>query len=83
MAEEVEVTAPVDAEEVDSAIGNPFAAREGKTLTWRNVQMSVALKAAAASKKKDDDAEPGDKVILRDVWGEVPAKATTAIMGPR
>jgi ABC-type multidrug transport system ATPase subunit len=52
-----------------SSVGadDPFYPREGKHLTWKNVNMTV-LK--------------GEKAILQDVWGEVPAKQTTAIMGP-
>jgi ABC-type multidrug transport system ATPase subunit len=50
---------------------DPFAAREGKTLVWRNVDM----KLAASSKEKE-------RIILDKVWGEVPVKETTAIMGP-
>lgn len=50
---------------------DPFAPREGKTLTWQNVNMVLA-------------GEKGDKdrKLLDTVWGEVPAKQTTAIMGP-
>lgn len=51
---------------------DPFARREGKTLTWKNVNMTLA------GKKKD---EP-DRKLLENVWGEVPEKDTTAIMGP-
>lgn len=53
---------------------DPFAVREGKTLTWRNVNMTVY-------KKKN---KPHSKIlkILDSVWGEVPSKFTTAIMGP-
>ncbi|GKZ00466.1 hypothetical protein MPSEU_000999100 [Mayamaea pseudoterrestris] len=50
---------------------DPFAPREGKTLVWRNVNM----KLAASGKEKE-------RVLLDNVWGEVPAKETTAIMGP-
>lgn len=49
---------------------DPFAEREGKTLTWRNVNMTV-------EKKKNESMN-----ILTNVWGEVPSKQTTAIMGP-
>ena len=51
---------------------DPFASREGKALLWRDVNMTLE------SKKKDD---PPVK-ILDNVWGEVPARMTTAIMGP-
>jgi ABC-type multidrug transport system fused ATPase/permease subunit len=50
---------------------DPFAPREGKTLVWRNVNM----KLAASDKKKE-------RLLLDNVWGEVPARETTAIMGP-
>lgn len=53
--------------------GDPFAEREGKTLTWTNVNMLLA------PKKKDEK----ERKLLSNVWGEVPAKQTTAIMGPR
>lgn len=51
---------------------DPFAEREGKTLTWSNVNMTLASKDGKADRK-----------LLDGVWGEVPAKQTTAIMGPR
>jgi len=50
---------------------DPFYPRTGKTLTWNNVNMTVLGKGKAENKS-----------ILSDVWGEVPAKQTTAIMGP-
>eukprot|EP00557_Chaetoceros_sp_GSL56_P014797 CAMPEP_0176487054 /NCGR_PEP_ID=MMETSP0200_2-20121128/5910_1 /TAXON_ID=947934 /ORGANISM="Chaetoceros sp., Strain GSL56" /LENGTH=590 /DNA_ID=CAMNT_0017883823 /DNA_START=63 /DNA_END=1832 /DNA_ORIENTATION=+ len=54
-----------------SSVGadDPFYPREGKTLTWSGVNMSVT--------KKD-----GVRELLRNVWGEVPGKEITAIMGP-
>lgn len=51
---------------------DPFAAREGKTLLWRNINMTL--------KGSGKNAE--DRALLRDVWGEVPEQQTTAIMGP-
>jgi ABC-type multidrug transport system ATPase subunit len=56
-----------------SAVGadDPFYPREGKTLTWSNVNMKVA------GKKGNDGRE-----LLKGVWGEVPQKEITAIMGP-
>ena len=75
----VEETYPEDIEEqrhssnVDlelPARADPFAEREGKTLTWRNVNMTV--------EKKNEKSMN----ILTNVWGEVPSKQTTAIMGP-
>jgi ABC-type glutathione transport system ATPase component len=50
---------------------DPFHPREGKTLSWTNVNMTLR-----GNKKK------GDKKILNDVWGEVPKREITAIMGP-
>eukprot|EP01083_Nonionella_stella_P295596 1004584_1 len=50
---------------------DPFFPREGKTLTWSKVNMSVT-----GTKKN-----PG-KDLLQDVWGECPKKEITAIMGP-
>mmetsp|Transcript_49349 Transcript_49349/g.119684 ORF Transcript_49349/g.119684 Transcript_49349/m.119684 type:complete len:738 (+) Transcript_49349:311-2524(+) len=51
---------------------DPFAEREGKTLLWRDVNMTL--------KGKGKEAE--DRPLLKDVWGEVPEQQTTAIMGP-
>lgn len=51
---------------------NPFAEREGKDLTWSNVNMKLEPKG------KDKEG----KDILSQVWGEVPKKDITAIMGP-
>eukprot|EP00592_Proboscia_alata_P011971 CAMPEP_0194383636 /NCGR_PEP_ID=MMETSP0174-20130528/68548_1 /TAXON_ID=216777 /ORGANISM="Proboscia alata, Strain PI-D3" /LENGTH=577 /DNA_ID=CAMNT_0039170025 /DNA_START=55 /DNA_END=1785 /DNA_ORIENTATION=+ len=50
---------------------DPFAERESKPLTWTNVKMTVS-----ASKNNPE------RVILSDVYGEVPPKQVTAIMGP-
>ncbi|CAB9512460.1 Putative white-brown complex homolog protein 30 [Seminavis robusta] len=50
---------------------DPFAPREGKTLVWRDVNMTLAAKGS----------DP-DRKLLDTVWGEVPKKMTTAIMGP-
>jgi len=49
---------------------DPFTAREGKTLSWRNVNMNLM--------KKGED----DRKLLSKVWGEVPEGDVTAIMGP-
>jgi len=54
-----------------AASDDPFAPREGKTLLWRNVNMTL----------KGKNGEP-DRKLLDNVWGEVPEKQTTAIMGP-
>jgi ABC-type lipoprotein export system ATPase subunit len=53
---------------------DPFAEREGKTLTWRNINMTLA-------EGRDAEKNPS-KQLLTDVWGEVPQKEITAIMGP-
>jgi hypothetical protein len=62
--EHVEVALP-------STKTDPFAKREGKTLTWTNVNMTLAGKGGKP-----------DLQLLKDVWGEVPMTKTTAIMGP-
>jgi hypothetical protein len=49
---------------------DPFAPREGKALVWKNVNMTLAG-------TKDEPT----RELLKDVWGEVPSKETTAIMG--
>lgn len=72
------VTSPVsELKEVELALPStrtdPFAKREGKTLTWTNVNMTLTAKGG-----KD---EP-DRQLLKNVWGEVPMTKTTAIMGP-
>jgi len=58
---------------------DPFAIRKGKTLVWSNVNMTLSSTGADCYGRKSD--EP-DRKILDDVWGEVPSKETTAIMGP-
>lgn len=50
---------------------DPFLPREGKELLWTNMNMSLA------GKKGEED-----KVLLSNLWGEVPKKEITAIMGP-
>jgi len=49
---------------------DPFAAREGKTLTWQNINMTL-------NKKGEEERK-----LLSNVWGEVPKKEITAVMGP-
>jgi ABC-type multidrug transport system ATPase subunit len=53
---------------------DPFAEREGKALTWRSVNMTLA---AGRNSKKNPMRQ-----LLTDVWGQVPQKEITAIMGP-
>ncbi|KAL7545612.1 hypothetical protein ACHAWF_008965 [Thalassiosira exigua] len=48
---------------------NPFAMREGNALIWRNVDMTLNNKS-------------GERMLLNNVWGEVPPGEITAIMGP-
>jgi len=48
---------------------NPFANRVGKTLSWSGVNMTLKTKG-------------GERKLLDGVWGEVPNKEITAIMGP-
>ncbi|CAB9512480.1 Putative white-brown complex homolog protein 30 [Seminavis robusta] len=50
---------------------NPFAPRPGKTLLWTNVNMTMSSYGGG-----------GERKILDNVWGEVPRKEITAIMGP-
>lgn len=57
---------------------NPFTPRKGRTLQWRNVQMTVDEKAS----KGDDKTETEKRIILDNVWGQVPAGETTAVLGP-
>jgi hypothetical protein len=49
-------------------VADPFQKRAGKTLLWTNVNMTLQSKT-------------GDRKLLENVWGEVPAGETTAIMG--
>lgn len=51
-------------------VADPFATREGKTLRWRNVNMTLNGKKGKT------------RNLLSGVWGEVPKKDVTAIMGP-
>ena len=51
-----------------SAHDDPFAPREGKTLVWRDVNMTLAGKG-----------EEPDRKLLTEVWGEVPKQETTAV----
>ena len=78
---------------------DPFASREGKTLDWKNVNMTLVCSSVLyyrwkvwnhgitqntwsflllqAGKKGEESRK-----LLDNVWGEVPARETTAIMGP-
>jgi ABC-type multidrug transport system ATPase subunit len=49
---------------------DPFLLREGRDLVWSNVNVTVTGKKIL------------DRKILHNVWGEVPQRQTTAIMGP-
>ena len=49
---------------------DPFAPRNGKTLAWQHVNMTLA------GNKKNEPRK-----LLDNVWGEVPKQKTTAIMG--
>ncbi|CAJ1939321.1 unnamed protein product [Cylindrotheca closterium] len=55
-----------------SRLDDPFKPRVGRHLVWKDVQMTL-------KKKKGDEPQ---KVILNNVWGEVPKGQVTAIMGP-
>jgi len=65
-----------------------FQPREGRDLIWKDLSVTLSATAAATKNKnkKSDDAAAStkdvDKKILDSVWGEVPAKQVTAIMGP-
>eukprot|EP00970_Alexandrium_tamarense_P005235 scaffold847_cov199-Alexandrium_tamarense.AAC.4 len=48
---------------------NPFAQREGNSLVWNDVSMSLTTKQC-------------ERKILNSVWGDVPSGEITAIMGP-
>lgn len=50
---------------------NPFKPREGQTLVWRNVDMILSGKGKKQPNRK----------LLDNVWGEIPAKQTTVILG--
>lgn len=54
----------------DELVG-PFKVRQGKTLRWTNVNMTL----------KSQGPKNPEKSILRNVWGEARTE-TTAIMGP-
>eukprot|EP00586_Coscinodiscus_wailesii_P011722 CAMPEP_0172513710 /NCGR_PEP_ID=MMETSP1066-20121228/254574_1 /TAXON_ID=671091 /ORGANISM="Coscinodiscus wailesii, Strain CCMP2513" /LENGTH=472 /DNA_ID=CAMNT_0013294091 /DNA_START=61 /DNA_END=1480 /DNA_ORIENTATION=+ len=50
---------------------DPFSPREGKEIIWKNVNMTVG-----GNKKKEG------RQLLTNVWGCVPKREMTAIMGP-
>ena len=52
-------------------VDDPLRPREGRDLVWKNVNMTLNGKGDAPPKK-----------ILDGVWGEVPKRQVTAIMGP-
>jgi ABC-type multidrug transport system ATPase subunit/ABC-type multidrug transport system permease subunit len=86
--ENIEITAPKDvekqmesvvqvveqspAEQKDIAVVDPFQAREGRDLVWKEVNMTLAAKGSDTPERK----------LLDNVWGEVPKGQVTAIMGP-
>lgn len=55
----------------ESMVGDPFAPRAGKQLSWSNINMIVAGQGGKPDRK-----------ILDNVWGEVPKEEVTALMGP-
>lgn len=57
---------------------DPFAARQGKTLTWRAVNMTLT---SSSNSNNTNGATTTERKLLDNVWGEVPAQQTTAIMG--
>ena len=66
---------------------DPFATREGKTLTWRAVNMTLSSSSSSSSSSSQSDnnnnsAALDRRILLDNVWGEVPQQQTTAIMGP-
>jgi hypothetical protein len=50
-----------------------FRPREGRDLVWHNMTVSFSVKAKQGG---------GSRKIVDGVWGRVPAKQVTAIMGP-
>ena len=52
-------------------LDDPFLPREGRDLVWKDVNMALVAHGNVPEKK-----------ILDDVWGEVPKRQVTAIMGP-
>jgi hypothetical protein len=54
-----------------SGLDDPFKIREGRDLVWKNINMTVAAHGHEPEKK-----------ILANVWGEVPKRQVTAVMGP-
>lgn len=56
---------------------DPLRPREGRDLMWRNVNMTLSSSSGRGKKSNEPD-----KKILDNVWGDVPSKQMTAIMGP-
>lgn len=54
-----------------SGLDDPLRPREGRDLVWKDVNMTLHFKAETESKR-----------LLDGVWGEVPKRQVTAIMGP-
>ena len=68
-----------------SVRANPFSARSGKKLTWRNVNMELVKgnsRGCGCSPKNVAQSDDNNKFILQQCWGEVPEKEVTAIIGP-
>jgi len=77
----------------DREVSSPFAVRQGKSLTFSHICMSLEDKkkskpATTNADEVDDRAGVASieklrgKVILDNVWGEAPAGKITAILGP-
>jgi hypothetical protein len=54
-----------------SGLDDPFKIRQGRDLVWKNINMTVTAHGDEPEKK-----------ILANVWGEVPKRQVTAVMGP-
>jgi hypothetical protein len=76
---------------------DPFAPRKGKTLVWKDVNMTIVrivgstefhcfaeiltLVARILLSIQAGKGDMPERKLLADVWGEVPPHNTTAIMG--
>jgi len=68
---DVDIEKPFKGSIIQRRGDDPFLPREGKELTWTNMSMTLVAK-----KGKEE------KALLSNIWGEVPKKEITAIMGP-